>query len=107
MLVLVWISGPRCSISARSSADSAGLSRQLVFTTTAPGGGFTTNRRYVSSVSSSGLKLIQISEPGLRIVGITVRQDFFETFWASSTQRTPILNFPSPAWRWRAVVVGY
>jgi len=37
---------------------------------------------------SSGLKLTQISEPGLRIVGITVRQDFLETFWASSTHST-------------------
>ena len=47
----------------------------------------TDNRWYVSSVSSSGLKLTQISEPGLRMVGITVRQDFFETFCASSTHR--------------------
>ena len=45
------------------------------------------NRLYVSSVSSSGLKLTQISEPGLRIVGIAVRQDFLETFWASATHR--------------------
>ena len=34
-----------------------------------------------------GLKVIQLSEPGLRIVGITVHQDFLETFWASSTHR--------------------
>ena len=41
----------------------------------------------MSSVSSPGSKVTHISEPGLRIVAITVRQDFLETLWASPTHR--------------------
>ena len=40
----------------------------------------------ISSVTSSGLKLSQTSEPSLRIVGKTTSHEFFETLAASSTQ---------------------
>ena len=59
---------------------------------TAFGGGLTTNRWYVSSLSSSGLKLTQISEPGMRIVGITVRQLFLLTFCGYSTHKISALS---------------
>ncbi|MCY1244680.1 hypothetical protein D9M72_577710 [compost metagenome] len=55
-------------------------------TISASSGLFVMNRSYVSSVSSSGLNDSQISEPSLRIVGMSTDHDRLLTDWASSTQ---------------------
>ena len=78
----------KCSISTRSTSGNHGLSRQDSLTTFAPGCGLSTKRLYVSSVSRSGLKLTQISLLGLRMDGISVSHESFETLCASSTQTT-------------------
>ena len=45
-------------------------------------------RFVVGSSASNGLKVTQISDPALRIVGISTDHDSSETVCASSTQHT-------------------
>ena len=73
------------SLSWFSTSGNQGLSLQLSSHTQVSGDGVAMKRWYVSSVSMSGLSVIQISEPSARIVGISTSQLFLLTPWASST----------------------
>src|SRR5260364_388076 len=84
--------------SSSSVCGKYGLSCQPTFCTTAFAGGFATKRCHVTSRSSSGLKLTQISEPCLRIVGnnvstlLTDRLRFFDPTDIHALRRADALH---------------
>src|SRR5260370_28024225 len=79
---------PYTTLFRSRTSGNQGLSRNVSFLITASGGGLSTKRRWVSSVSRISFQLIQISLRGLRIVGMRVAQESLDTEAASSIHAT-------------------